>query len=161
MLRAQKLLFFWERFSPNGSIKCERVELQNAIFNNCSTHSGLRPLEIGGNLPGVDITHRPRRRAKLCPVGPISMCNCNAFVVVLLTPWGPRTRPGPTRPGQMDYEIARCRCRPLRGSRVRKVFNLRKCQQNGVPEKQSFRFTLFGCRLEFREFMHDGHTLNS
>lgn len=93
-----KAFIFWERFSPNRSIKCERVELQNAIFNNCSTHLGLRPLEIGGNQPEVDITHRPRRRAKLCPVGPISMCNCNAFVVVLLTPWGPRTRPGLARP---------------------------------------------------------------
>jgi len=58
------------------------------------------------------------------------MCNCNAIVVVLLTPCS-----------QMDYEIV------VAVGQVRKVFNppKKKSSPKGVPEKQSFRFTLIAC----------------
>jgi len=65
-------------------------------------------LGFGGNLPEVDITHHGRRKAKLCPFGPISMCNCNAIVVALLTPCS-----------QMNYEIVVA----VDVGQVRKVFN--------------------------------------
>jgi len=89
-------------------------------------------LGFGGNLPEVDITHQARRKAKLCPFGPISMCNCNAIVVALLTPCS-----------QMDYEIVVA----VAVGQVRKVFNppKKKSSPKGVPEKQSFRFTLIAC----------------
>jgi len=77
------------------------------------------------------------------------MCNCNAIVVALLTPCS-----------QMDYEIVVA----VAVGQVRKVFNppqKKRAVQKVFQKNKAFGSLSSPALLEFREFMHNGHTLNS